>query len=700
MRANEITIKDFVGGYDKVFLIPPFQRNYAWDQKNCKELWEDFEKATLNGTSHYLGNIIYYPSVNTGAAYTELILVDGQQRLTTILLLLAAIRDNTADKLLKKNIQDKYLKNATEDSKYRVKLKTIISDDDDFSRIIEGKLDKSHNSIMLANYNFFVNQVLTTKLDLTALFETIAKSEIVDINLQANNNLELVQTVFEKINSTGKPLTSADLIRNLLLSSNSPDEQNRLYRDYWAKIEQTLGIDNVPDFVSDYLLIKTTLQSISNKEVYEKFKQYMQTHRYSNKEILAQLLEYSGFYKFLINANCPNIVIAKNIKEINILKAADLLPVLLLLLYKMFDNDQKELEDIFSLFADFTLRYRLVGDYSGGGALQSTIRQIINKLNDGTIAYKYSDILFELSNSNTRDGEYPIDERFAEKITNKMFSSDEAKILLSRIEYYENKDIQIPMEKLTLEHIMPRTLSLRWKAYLGFEDNDLMKFHSEYLWNLGNLTLLSGSWNSSLSNKMFNDKITFYKDNQFRMTRDIINTYDSWGREEIEERAQTMAQIAVKSTRSPIQRTRPYQKERMKETSAGQYFLYDEVKTEHTKIMFLNYQDQRIECKNWYMLFTLICKIAYDYDKERFEYLVEKNLVAKAKKSKENYDKHNFKYDPMISKRKDIFVSSMEINKTSYYCESKLSSASARVHSLNLIKQMGMDDTDFIIELE
>jgi len=699
MRANEKTIKDFIGGYDKVFLIPPFQRNYAWDKKNSQELWDDFEKCTINGTSHYLGNIIYYPSENSGAAYTELILVDGQQRLTTILLLLVAIRDMTNNESLRKDIDDKYLKNSTENEKYRIKLKSITNDNDDFSKIVDGKSDKLEESNLVSNYRFFCQKVSATTLDHYNFFETIARSEIVDINLQANNNLELVQTVFEKINSTGKPLTSADLIRNLLLSSDSPANQNKLYTDYWMKIEQTLGIDSVPDFVSDYLIIKTTHQSISNKEVYEKFKIYRENSNLSNQEILSDLLNYSEYYKFLIKDSCPNDKISKSIKEINILKASDILPVLLLLLYKMFDENQLELEKIFSLFSDFILRYRLVGDYTGGGALQGTIRQIMNKLNDKTISYNYDDVLKELSNSTTRDGEFPINERFYEKLFTKMFSTDEAKILLSRIEYYNNKDVEIPFEKLTLEHIMPQTLSPKWKSYLGFDEYELMKFHSEYLWNLGNLSLLSGSWNSSLSNRPFEDKNLHYKENQFKITREIVDNYSVWNKNNIEDRAKKLALTAVDATISPLPRTRPYQKDRGKAYTPGQYFIFDDVKTEGAKIKYLIYKNNQIDCKHWYKLFSIVCEISYKENKDRFKKIVEDNLVSKSTKNQNNLDAYNLEYDPMITKNKNLLNKPQVITGTKYFCEANLSSLASRNHAIKLIKEMGMDETDFIFEI-
>lgn len=699
MRANEETIKGFIGGYDKVFLIPPFQRNYAWDRKNCQELWEDFESCTRNNTSHYLGNIIYYPSENSGAAYTELILVDGQQRLTTILLLLVSLRDKTDDELLKRDINDKYLKNVTTDQRYRIKLKSIIGDDDDFSMIVENDGNNLKDSKMVNNYKFFCNKIETSDLDHRKLFETIARSEIVDINLQTINNLQLVQTVFEKINSTGKPLTSADLIRNLLLSSNSPVEQNKLYTNYWIKIEKELGIENVPDFVSDYLLIKTTQQSISNKEVYEKFKIYKQNSNLSNEQLLNDLLTYSKYYKYLISNACPSKKIAKSINEINILKSSDILPLLLLLLCKMFDDSREELEKIFLLFSDFMLRYRLVGDYTGGGALQGSVRQITNKLLEGSIQYSYADILFELTNSSTRDSEFPLDERFEEILRTKIFGVDESKILLSRIEYFNNKDIQITYDDMTLEHIMPQSLSPKWKKYFDLDDDDLMRFHSEYLWKLGNLSLLSGSWNSSLSNKPYDEKKEFYKDNQFKITRSIGANYPTWNKNSIEDRGKTLALIAVNATTGPVTRTRPYQRESNKSSGLGQFFISDDFDTEGTKIKALFYKDRQIECKTWYKLFALICEIAYQEHPNKFDEIVRNNVIAKSSKNQSNLLKYNLLFDPLISIYDDVFNKPQKIDRTYYFCESNLSSSSVINHSMRLIREIGLDDTEFIIDM-
>ncbi len=702
MKAREATIKDFLGGLDKFFLIPPFQRNYVWNRKNCQELWSDFEKCANNNNSHYLGNIIYYLSENTGARYTELILVDGQQRLTTILLLLVAIRDVTSNSQLKRDINDKYLKNMTIDQKYRIKLKNVISDNDDFQKIVDGEKKDFKKSLLFNNYKFFKEQLSKSHIDKQEIFEAIARSEIVDINLQVSNDLELVQTVFEKINSTGQPLTPADLIRNFLLASNSPKKQKDLYLNYWVKIERNLEIENIPNFVSDYLIIKTTSQSISIKDVYEKFKVYFKTANLTNEDLLSDLLDYSKYYAYLIKGEenkCLNEKIANNIREINILKSSDIMPVLLLLLYKLYDNEQRELERIILLFADFVIRYRLVGNYSGGGALQGTVRQIINKLNDESIKFKYDDILFELSNSVNKDSEFPTDKRFSDILNTKVFSADEAKVLLNRIEGYNNKDIEIPYEKLTLEHIMPQTFNLMWRNYLKLDELNVINFQSEYLWLLGNLTLLSGKWNSSLSNRLYDEKKKTYSNNQFKITRDIVDVYEKWNKESIINRTKYLADIAVKATISPMDRTRPHTKIKGNKTASGQYFLSDDFKTEKTKIKALIYKGINVECKSWHELFGIICQISYKENKDRFEEIVEKNLISKSSRNQPLLKKLSLKYDPLISKIKEVFNKPKEIKETDYFYESNLSSFASKTHSIKLINEMNLDELDFIIDI-
>jgi len=154
MKATETIIKNFIGGLDKAFVIPPFQRNYSWGKPECLELFNDIISSMKNKTQHYLGNIIYYCGENNGASYTEYILIDGQQRVTSILLLLCALRDVCNDDIIKSDINRKYLLNDTSDDRYRIRLKQIETDAEIFENIVDSK-QTSIQSHIIENYNFF-----------------------------------------------------------------------------------------------------------------------------------------------------------------------------------------------------------------------------------------------------------------------------------------------------------------------------------------------------------------------------------------------------------------------------------------------------------------------------------------------------------------------------------------------------------------
>ena len=217
MKASETNVLSFIGGLDKVFIIPPFQRNYEWSKKQCEELFHDIEKAYYKKKTHYLGNVVYYFGENNGAEFQELILVDGQQRISTIVLLLCAIRDCEKDSDFKDKVTSRYLKNDTKNDKFRIRLKQTSYDYQSFISVVEKKPVQNDESNIVKNYNIFLDLLNKTEIPLNEIYNTIQKLEIVGVNLQIENDLETIQTIFEKINSTGKPLSPADLIRNYLL---------------------------------------------------------------------------------------------------------------------------------------------------------------------------------------------------------------------------------------------------------------------------------------------------------------------------------------------------------------------------------------------------------------------------------------------------------------------------------------------------
>ena len=277
MKAVDEKVGRFIGNSDTVFIIPPFQRHYSWDEEQCCELFDDILDSIKKDKSHYIGNIVYYVGENDRAGFNEYILVDGQQRITTILLLLCAIRSKLSAEEAKR-LEKKFLINEDEtDEKYRVKLKQTDNDLRVFEKIITNSVlsSKERENKLFKNYNYFIDRLADFDEEMAVKFyNSTANLDIVDLNLKIEKDLEAVQKIFEKINSTGKELSVADLIRNYLLISNNFDEQKRLYDNYWVKIENLYqDKEKISEFAKHYLITKRGIWA-EEKKMYNTFKLY------------------------------------------------------------------------------------------------------------------------------------------------------------------------------------------------------------------------------------------------------------------------------------------------------------------------------------------------------------------------------------------------------------------------------------------
>lgn len=487
MKASETNILKFIGGLDKVFIIPPFQRNYEWTFEQCDELFEDIINSYKTKKTHYLGNIVYYEGKNNGASFSEFILVDGQQRVTTILLLLCAIRDEMKrQNLPDENITFRYLENDNGGDAFRVRLKQTSYDLESFNMVVKGLAtanDKKNN--IIRNYYHFIDLLKNSNIPLKDIYNTITKLEVVDVNLQIEDNLEAVQTVFEKINSTGKRLTPADLIRNCLLLSNSIEEQELLYKNYWIKIERTLSNENISRFARDFLVMKI-FEDVEQDKIYKKFKEdYVNQPDITNREILDEMNRFAKYFAYFKFENCENQKISKIIVRLNLLKTDDLMPLYLYLFDKLYINQVCELEKILDLLFDFMARYRVCSISGGGGALRTVVNQLLRKLNDGLINCNYADIYFELSNSTSPAGRFPDNEEFKQSLKEAV-NTNYARAILIKTEETERCNIPVDITKVTMEHLMPQTFSNWWIQYYGGEE-PAKDMRNKYLNCIGNL---------------------------------------------------------------------------------------------------------------------------------------------------------------------------------------------------------------------
>ena len=297
MKGSEAKMIEYMEGAGKRYVIPVYQRKYDWKEDNCRQLYEDLKKIVRdNRESHFFGSIV--SSVIGNGASTEYHIIDGQQRLTTVSLLLLAIRNLIRQKKitaqedrLDDQINDRFLVSpwAKEDDK--IKLRPVKSDREALAKLFGEEEDYDPASNLTLNYRFFCDQILKEEVSVDDLYAAIGKLEIISITLDQHDNAQLI---FESLNSTGLALTEGDKIRNYILMGQPPKDQNKLYDTYWTTIERCTGND-VSGFVRDYLSVKQQVTpTISN--VYRAFKDYAEKAQLPIEALLDDLRRYARFF--------------------------------------------------------------------------------------------------------------------------------------------------------------------------------------------------------------------------------------------------------------------------------------------------------------------------------------------------------------------------------------------------------------------
>lgn len=685
MRAIGTSVLSLVGGLDKVFIIPPFQRNYDWSYEQCDELFDDIVKAYKTKTTHYLGNIVYYMGKNSGASFNELILVDGQQRITTILLLLCAIRDYSKQEDLK--INSRYLINDTDIEKFRIKLKQTSYDYDCFAAVIDGRnlQEVDQQSNVIKNYKRFIELIKNSEIEPKDIYDTIQKLEVVDVNLEISDDLGKVQTVFEKINSTGKKLQPSDLIRNYLLLASTSVEQEKLYNNYWTKLEQQLGNDNISKFAKYYLITKL-YEDVQNDNIYKSFKGYFDANNSPHVDILNDMLKYSEFYSWFINESCPDERLNITIEILNLLKTDDLYPLYYILFEKLYSNNIDELRKIMDLISDFMLRYRIVSPSGGGGALRSSIYGLVEKIVGEIITLDYDSILFELSNSPTPASRFPSNDEFKAQLKNSV-NIAYARALLYKMELIEKSNIPVKLSKITIEHLMPQTRTKWWIEYLGGEE-ETERIYNTYLNCIGNLAPISGSYNSKNSNKPWNEKVENLKNVQFVITSSTALN-ETWKEQDIINRNEDISERACREITGPLKREREYEsREATTEFETGVYSLSDIVTPmSGTTLENLIYEGKEYNVTKWFELLPMVCEILYDIDSNILNTATIDNTIHKAT-SKQRYNEK----DPILSSVPNYLVTPIKLKNANIYVEGCLSSDRTRYYLKQILDLYGLAD--------
>lgn len=558
MKGYAKPLHEFIEGHKIQFVIPVYQRNYDWLIDNCDQLFSDLVKLSRsNRCSHFFGSIV---TSSADSSYNRLV-IDGQQRLTTISLLLLAgikaVKDGAIEISEESKIDEAYevfLKAKFCNSERKIKLVPIENDRIVYDKIFNEEDSFDEDSKVTRNYRHFYD-LLTRKpraLSFDQLLDAIERLQIISIELDSDDDAQLI---FESLNSTGLALTEADKIRNYLLMSLTPEEQHMCFKNYWQKIEQ--ATENQPTkFLRDYLTIQQQLQRpVRQSNIYYEWKKYMDGH--GRKEELVKMLDYAHYYQQVTEAKLSTAKLSEKMRHIcNIETDVTNVFFIQFLKYASANNlSEDEIFKVIDLVENYLAR-RIVCNMPGNAltqvfcALHKDVLKSIEEYSSANVELgnSYSDIL--TYHIMRRDGNYqlPRDMQFVESIktrdTYHMLKPFQI-FLFERLEnsvHGEYNDVATDMKKkdATIEHIMPQTLNGDWKAMLG---DNYEEIQDKYLHTFANLTLTG--INSELSNKPFeikrdgkkigNEIYPGYKNSKYRLTKNVT-LCDKWTEIELQNR--------------------------------------------------------------------------------------------------------------------------------------------------------------------
>lgn len=516
---------------------------YSWKKEQCEQLWDDIIKIGGNDkmNGHFIGSILYVRDDNTHSS--PLLIIDGQQRLTTITLLLIALRNHSSDEDKRKKIES-YLISSNKDGDKKFRLILSESDKDTLLSLIDkNKRKPSEPSVKIVeNFELFEKWISENTDKLETIFKGLEKLMIVWIALEKGKDDP--QLIFENMNSKGIELTKTDLIKNYIIMETEVKNQKDFYNQYWRAMEEDFKQNETlfNRFVRHYLTIKTG-KIPKEKRVYEAFKHYQQKEGIEIEDLLKDLQKYCGYF-------CQIAFKKEDDKDLN--KALsflvdlemDVVYPLLLELYSDYKDgilSKQDFSSIIDLTESYLCRRAVCG--LGSNSLNKIFPSFTKKINKDQYLESIEAHFLSLEKTT---GKFPKDSEFKDSlITIDFYKFKKNKKIKSFLERLENFDTKEPVDtqKCNTEHIMPQTLDPEWEKDLG---ENFKAIHEKYLHIIGNLTLTG--YNSEYSNKPFKEKRDMekgFKQSPLRLNQSLKNL-ESFGEKEIEKRANDLADWALK----------------------------------------------------------------------------------------------------------------------------------------------------------
>lgn len=535
MQAKETRLRNILEGQNQ-YVIPLFQRTYSWEEKHWQKLWDDVMEMLdqENPRTHFIGSIVSMPTVSVPEGVAKYLLIDGQQRITTVFILLTLLRDKAqlvGEDRLANEIQDTLLVNGYQDGNDYYKLMPTQADRQAYKALVD-KGERSSESQIQQAYDFFNKKMNQIKPDLRRLKEIIRTNlALVSIVLDTDDNPHLV---FESLNATGRPLTQADLIRNYFFMRIHASQQDDVFQQYWFPMQTMLGA-SLSEFIRHYLMRSGAI--VRQTEIYQALKDKVSV---SNAlTYLQDLHRHAGFYQKLLDPTREtSVALSRHLVRLNRIEVTTAYP-LLLSLYNDYEQQRLSVAtfaDMLGLLENYLIR-RFVCGYPTNqlNKVFPTVYAAVQLFPDNPVS-GLKQVL--QTKGYPRDTEFML--RFRDT---KLYGSGDRRdrtqlVLESLEEHYRHKE-QVSFAGLTIEHIMPQTLTDWWQAHLG---ENWAETHEILLHTVGNLTLTA--YNSELSNDSFPAK-----QNRFAQSHLELNRYfpdqTHWTSLQIDERATQLATRAL-----------------------------------------------------------------------------------------------------------------------------------------------------------
>lgn len=560
MRADATKFLNFLHKANQ-FVIPIYQRNYSWDEKQCQQLWEDILRVGSNESIplHFVGSIVYvHSSQSTVAVGAPLLVIDGQQRLTTLTILLEALAralgdSEPLDGFSEKKIRNKYLSNPDENDERHYKLLLSDTDKDSLMALIRGaELPKNHSLRIKENFEFFTEKLSDKSTSIEQVCRGLAKLMIVDIALERDQ--ENPQLIFESMNSTGKALSEADLIRNYILMGLEPTLQSSIYIDLWRPMELEFGQeaygDQFDDFMRHFLTLKTgDIPRLS--EVYEAFKEYSVKFFAEDgnvRDLVCDIRKYARYFvaMALDGESNPKLkpLFDDLFKSLNYSVAYPFL----MEVYSDFEAgiiDEKDFIEVIKLVESYVFRRSICQIPTN--SMNKTFAEFTRHIEKSDYLSSLKGHFYQLKSYRR----FPSDAEFKSVLLYRdVYNFMHRSYLLRKIENFGKKEY-VSVENYTIEHVLPQnpSLGIEWQKELG---QDWKAIQERYLHTIGNLTL--SGYNSEYSDRPFSEKKSMkggFLESPLKLNKDIA-TQEKWNEDAILGRANRISDETLKIWQSPV----------------------------------------------------------------------------------------------------------------------------------------------------